>query len=681
MSESVESLLIKSKPYLAIYFAGADETEGSTASGPRFQIDAAKNGEPIVYVTNADENGATRPAALASRYDPGKDAARTIAALGGRPIRGTDIVLVLGLGNPVILSQLTPMLGEKQICLAVDAHLELGRRLCAEDPDTLRYLARPGCHLFAGDELLASLRSYIEGLPAERLSGLRVLRHPASLRLAQEFYEAVEAEIRDIIKSKMSDLLTRFEFEQLWLKNILINSRYLPPGPAGLSAAIAPSQPAANAEMPGVASGAFARPGEQSSDTATVSAFANALKGVPGLLVSAGPSLRDSLELIALAKSRAFILACDTALKPLLKASIKPHAVVTLDAQRHTLFAFQGTQSEDTVLFADLVSNPAVLRQISESFKGLVFSTTAQVSYSADGTLHREVTPGTEHAELIHGTVGAVQSGGSVATSGFDLLRGLGCDPICIVGQDLAYTGRRIHTVGTHHQERWLPALSRTRSLEHIVESVVRKRKTQPVSAIRRGTGTDAGGQGDETVLGDYVLNLYRLWFDQSIPAVENRVVNLSAAGQPLEGAEHPADPEAFVRGLPEISDPGAIFARIRPPQRFEHPRNNQLQSTLGTLLERLDLLERDERRASAKAGEDDSEINAKADEAGALIEAFFEAYPYLRPLIRRSEVYLKRNREKLGEDRARRLAQRNAIEAFRGLWRSLRPYFQEGSS
>ena len=644
MSESVESLLIKSKPYLAIYFAGDDLAADSSADDPRFHIEPAKNGEPVVCVTT-DDYRTSRPTALASRYDPGKDAARIIAALSGRPIRGTDIVLVLGLGNPVILSQLIPMLGEKQICLAVDAHLELGRRLCAEDPDTLRYLARPGCHLFAGDKVLASLRSYIEGLPAERLSGLRVLRHPASLRLAPEFYETVEAEIRDIIKSKMSDLLTRFEFEQLWLKNILINSRYLPPGPDGREPPISSSQAAANAELPGKETGNNAPPAK-SDDTATVSAFANALSGVPGLLVSAGPSLRDSLELIALAKSRAFILACDTALKPLLKAGIVPHAVITLDAQRHTLFAFQGTAPDATILFADLVSNPGVLRQVAAGYRGLVFSTTAQISYSADGTLHREVTPGTEHAELIHGMVGAVQSGGSVATSGFDLLRGLGCDPICIVGQDLAYTGRRIHTVGTHHQERWLPALSRTQSLEHIVESVVRKRKTRPVPAIRRdppaaqahdegearriesrAAGAKDGGadRPDATVLGDYVLNLYRLWFDQSIPAVETRVVNLSAAGQHLDGAEHPANTLGFVRGLPEIADPGAIFANVQPPRAYDHPRNRELQTALGRLLDRLESTE------DLQGREDLEDIEDIADDADGAIEEFFQAYPYLR--------------------------------------------------
>ncbi|MEQ9363798.1 MAG: DUF115 domain-containing protein [Leptospirales bacterium] len=642
MSDSIESLLIKSKPYLAIYLRGGDAREltrksasgdgepapaGATAP-PRFQIETAKNGEPVVTVT--EDPGASGPesrsTALASRYDPGKDAARLVQAVS---IKATDIVLVLGLGNPVLLDHITRQLGEKQICVAVDAHLDLGRKLCAEVPNFLRYLARPGCHLFAGEALRPSLRSYIEGLPAERLSGLRVLRLPSSLRLAPDFYDAVEGEIRDIIKSKMSDLLTRFEFEQLWLKNILINSRYLPPA-------------------------------SEDHHAATVAAFADRLTGVPGLLVSAGPSLRDSLELIREARTKFFILACDTALKPLLKSGIVPHAVITLDAQRHTLFAFQGTEPGETVLFADLVSNPTVLRSIAGRARGLVFSTTAQVSYAADGGLHREVTPGTEHAELIHGPVGAVQSGGSVATSGFDLLRTLGCDPICLVGQDLAYTGRRIHTVGTHHQERWLPALSRTQTLEQIVESVVRKRKTHPVPAIQRAAG---GPKPTEFVLGDYVLNLYRMWFDQSIPSIENRVVNLSAAGAHLSGAEHPAVPLEFVRALPDIEDPGAIFADVRSPRLYHHTLNIELQAALTNLLGRL------------KADDNDADPDLdSADETR--IEEFFREYPYLRPLIRRSEVYLKRNREKLGEDRARTLARRNTVEAFQNLWRGLRPYF-----
>jgi hypothetical protein len=422
----------------------------------------------------------------------------------------------------------------------------------------------------------------------------------------------------------MSDLLTRFEFEQLWLKNILINSRYLPP--AGT-------------------------PGE----AATLTPFPGALAGRPGLLVSAGPSLRESLDTIRRLQERAFVLACDTALKPLLAAGIRPHAVITLDAQRHTLFALQGADLSETLVFADLVTNPTVLRCVAGHARALIFSTTARVSYEADGTISRESTPGTAHAENIHGPVGYIQSGGSVATSGFDLLRTLGCDPIMLIGQDLAYTGRRIHTSGTHHQERWVPGVHRTRSLEHIVESVVRRRKTHPVPAIRRGVPQnlepEAAAQS-ATQLGDYVLNLYRLWFEQSIPTVSNRVANLTHAGAHIAGAEHPADVEAFVETLPKIDDPRAAFTHAGRPRVYPHPLNNRLYRDLRDTL-------------------------ARTDAATDPIAEFLEHYDYLRPLLRRSEVYVKRNRERLGEERARQLARRNTLEALQSLERSLRPYFK----
>ncbi len=433
---------------------------------------------------------------------------------------------------------------------------------------------------------------------------------------------------------------------------------------------------------------------------ATAAGFAGRLRGMPGLLVSAGPSLRESLPVIREFRSRGVLLACDTALKVLLKAGIVPHAVLTLDAQRHTLFSLQGLSlpagcpPEDApVLFADLVANPGVLRAaIASGLRGPIFTTTAQISYAADGTLHREVTPGTEHAEAIHGEVGSVQSGGSVATSAFDLLRVLGCDPIALIGQDLAYTGRRIHSVGTHHQERWLPMLNRRRGLEHIVETIVRKRKTAPVAAIARGADSP---DDENTVLGDYVLNLYRLWFEQSIPGVDERVLNLSASGAQIEGAEHPADPMAFVRSLPELSGehtPDAIFREIQEASARDHAHNRELFAALGELRRAL-------HSESVAGGREDESgagvVDSKADQvdladvadskadqvdlADVALTKFFELYPYLRPLLRRSEVYVKRNAAKLGEERAAKLGRQNSIEAIDQLWRGLRAWFSQG--
>ncbi len=596
MNADIRAEILRRKPYLERYFRSAES--GASAS---LRLETARTGESIMVRI---ESGRAHP--LASRYEPRREAERMLPPPHAR-WSASQIVLVLGLGNPLALLDLLPRLLPNQICVAIDASEETGRLLCREYPRFEEFLLRPGCHLFCGSDSLGRLEQYIEALPAEGLSGVRFLRHPASGRLAPEFYADIEARLRNILRARMSDLLTRFQFEQIWLRNIIINSRLLPPERAKLPAA-------------------------------TCGAFQNALAGVPGVLISTGPSLSESLPLLQRLKSRAFLLACDASLKPLQRAGIDPHAVITLDAQQHTLFHFLGEPGlARCLLFADLVANPDALRRLHP--RALIFSTTAKVQYGADGALQREETPGAEHAERIHGPVGALQSGGSVATSAFDLLRNLGCDPILLVGQDLAYTDRKIHSVGAHHYERWRAGLRRTRSMETIIEQIVRRRSTFPLPAL----------EGGET-LGDYVLNLYRQWFEESAGAVAGRLINLTARGATLAGFERPADALAFAESLPEIDDPLERFRAAQPPQEYAHPENRALY----------------EAAARAAGGDPDAR------------EALFAEFPYLARLTRRAEVYLKRNREKLGPERALRLYERNATEALAAFERALRPYFRD---
>lgn len=596
MNADTRAEILRRKPYLERYFHATD-----AAATPALRLETARTGESILVRI---EGGRAQP--LASRYEPRREAERMLPPPHAR-WSASQIVLVLGLGNPLALLELLPRLLPNQICIAIDASEETGRILCGEYPQFEDFLLRPGCHLFCGADSLGRLEQYIEALPAEGLSGVRFLRHPASNRLAPEFYADIEGRLRNILRARMSDLLTRFQFEQIWLRNIIINSRLLPPAAANLPAA-------------------------------TCGAFQNALSRVPGVLISTGPSLSENLPLLKLLKTRAFLIACDASLKPLQRAGIDPHAVITLDAQPHTLFHFLGEPGlAQCLLFADLVANPDALRRLNP--RALIFSTTAKVQYGADGELQREETPGAEHAERIHGPVGALQSGGSVATTAFDLLRNLGCDPIILVGQDLAYTDRKIHSVGAHHYERWLAGLRRTRNVETIIEQIVRRRSTFPLPAL----------DGGET-LGDYVLNLYRQWFEESAGAVEGRLINLTARGAALAGFERPADPLAFARSLPEIDDPLKRFKDARPPATYAHPENRRLYA------------------AAARAAGGDRDAR----------DALFAEFPYLQRLTRRAEVYLKRNREKLGPERAQRLYDRNATEALAAFERALRPFFRE---
>lgn len=183
-------------------------------------------------------------------------------------------------------------------------------------------------------------------------------------------------------------------------------------------------------------------------------------------------------------------------------------------------------------LFADLVSSPTLLRE--PMFQAVVHSVTAKYQVDAEGSLVREVTAGGELAEQVFREVGDIQSGGSVATTAFDMLRFMGFTSVYFLGQDLAYSGREIHSTGTHHNEKWLTLLNRKNSLERINEVIIRKRETRFVPRAN----------GDGSVLTDYVLDLYRHWFEESATSVsEMQLFNVNEDGALIAGITS-LDPE-----------------------------------------------------------------------------------------------------------------------------------------
>jgi hypothetical protein len=144
------------------------------------------------------------------------------------------------------------------------------------------------------------------------------------------------------------------------------------------------------------------------------------------------------------------------------------------------------------------------------------------------------VSPGCDYLEeeqFFAGTPGLIpgdlQSGGSVATSIFDLMRLMEFDEIILVGQDLAYTYREIHTMGTHHTDEWLgKTTNRLQPLENINERILRRRHTKREVSL---TG--------RPIVTDYILSLYRDWFANALKAVPGKTRNATRDGLQIPGA------------------------------------------------------------------------------------------------------------------------------------------------
>jgi hypothetical protein len=430
---------------------------------------------------------------------------------------------------------------------------------------------------------ITELSGVFETIDMSGFRGISHYIHRASYQLNQAFYDNLASDIKQYITSKTSDLLTRFEFERRWIENIFLNLPYL-----------FTSYPVSNL---------FGR-----------------FKGYPGIIVSAGPSLRKNVSMLDKIKDKALIVSVDTAYGVLLKNKISPHIVMTLDAQKYSIKHFLGQKSKEPLLLADIVS----YGKISRDFPGeKAFSTTSKFYQDIDGNTKRETTPAVDWLEKVIGNIGDIQSGGSVATSVFDLLLNLGCDPIILVGQDLAYTGREIHVSGTYHNDDWLPQTNRILNLDTINQRVIRKRKIKFVESFG----------GAEPVISDFVFDLYKGWFEDSAAKVPVKVINATEGGARLKNTSENSLEILTLSLKKNINPPSEVLKKALSGKKFSGKEKliSGLKKSLKDLNEISRLSDLDGDMISIS-----SEILSIINKNG--METIFT------PFLRKINIYLSRN-------------------------------------
>lgn len=435
---------------------------------------------------------------LVSLRDPVREAERHIGTFRLKP---GMLAVVAGVAHLPMLEMLSEQLQSKEgqggWILAFEADTELYLALKKSRPDIFAHIA------VIVPENLGVLTELVEKIDVENFVGYRVFENKGSLDLNPSYYSSAITDFKKKLASRFSDLFTRLEFEERWVFNSL-------------------SKLPAMTRM---------RP---------VSALFGLGVGAKALLVSTGPSLRDSLPEIALYRDQYFIACADSAYRVLVRYGITPHLVFSLDSQAHTAKHFgllpHGKKGEFPILVCDAVSNPVVARDWQGE---ICLSFTAQYPDDTDASGNaapaRIVSPGCDFLEaekFIQGEPGFIpgdlQSGGSVATSIFDLLRLMDFEQIILVGQDLAYTRREIHTPGTHHTDEWLAkTTNRLQPLENINERVLRRRHTKRETSI---TG--------RPIVTDYVLSLYRDWFANAVANLPGKVHNATRDGLKIGGTE-----------------------------------------------------------------------------------------------------------------------------------------------
>lgn len=220
---------------------------------------------------------------------------------------------------------------------------------------------------------------------------------------------------------------------------------------------------------------------------------------VPAIVVSAGPSLNRNIEILKKAKNKAFIIAVDTALKPLIGHGIVPDMYAIVDGVK-PLSLVDVEEGRNIPLLTTLQASKSVL----EFQKGKKFFFCEGIRF-VDEMYERNKKP-----------FFSLESGGSVATLAFSLVSYVGFRTVILVGQDLALTGNKTHADGTFHEKMEELDTSKCTMVPGNVEEKVPTR-------------------------GDF--NNYRIWFEEFIERWSKkykdfRVINATEGGARIKGTE-----------------------------------------------------------------------------------------------------------------------------------------------
>lgn len=225
-------------------------------------------------------------------------------------------------------------------------------------------------------------------------------------------------------------------------------------------------------------------------------------QGKPAIIVAAGPSLHKQLPLLKKMQGKALIFCVDTALKVLLTEGIIPDAVTTAERiPRVYEWFYKDIPLQEKTVFIGL---PFVDQRIFDKFQYKV------ISYRKRESICNWVGE-------IYDAEALMEIGLSCAHVGFSFAHALGCSPIVLIGQDLAYAQDGSgHTSGTSYEEH---------------KEFIKQADEQRALKVR-------GYYGDE-VYTDEMWNQFRVWYERSIHLIDTKVYNCTEGGAYIQGAIH----------------------------------------------------------------------------------------------------------------------------------------------
>jgi hypothetical protein len=252
----------------------------------------------------------------------------------------------------------------------------------------------------------------------------------------------------------------------------------------------------------------------------------DSFKGMPLVIVGAGPSLQKNIHLVAELQKRAIILGVNRTLTSLQNTGVWPDLAMALEAQDVGCH-FNGIQAEQiSALILAVTASPNLF---DLPFPRLL-------TYSGN----------IEADNWMFGTDDGVQelpSGGSVSCSALSLGLLWGCDPIILLGQDLSFPGGEYyHSHGADGDTRAIhDTESNVWKLEGYSDDLASTLQERLQGSAPSFTGTQVPGYYGGTVPTSTDFAAFRTWFENTAldHAGQTRIINCTEGGAFIGGMEH----------------------------------------------------------------------------------------------------------------------------------------------
>jgi len=343
----------------------------------------------------------------------------------------------------------------------------------------------PGVTLVQNREQLIRVVELLPGRPAQLFAGIRT----PQCSLAREVTESIFHTVATLVRRKKANQAAQDELAPFWARNGLRN-------------------------LPAV------------SQLPLVSRLKDKLKGVPMVIVGAGPSLEKNVHLLADLKDKALVLGVNRSLSSLQAAGVPFDLSMALEAQDIAYHFDDIDLSNSLALILACTVNPNLFQLAAP--RRFTFAN----NINAIGWMFGQVEG-----------VDELPTAGSVSCSALSLALLWGCDPIILVGQDLSFPdGAYYASIGCDGQTQavWDEA-SQSYTLDGFGEGLANTERVRNSGKAPRMTGTTVPGYYGGSVPTTTDFAYFRQWFENT--ANDNqaraRFYNCTEGGAYIGGMEH----------------------------------------------------------------------------------------------------------------------------------------------